>query len=123
MRLVAEALRRGSARADGAASPPRLSRETSSRVRVYAPDGRRLIDSRALGVRNFVLRDPDKQGWQIRSRRAFSIAVIDTVVGAERAPLYRDRDPDVGSAWPDVRSRAPTNATRARCCARPIARR
>ena len=111
VRLVAEALRSVPADQMGSLAA-RLSRETYSRIRVYAPDDSRLIDSRALGVRNFVLRDPDKQGWDQTAAR-FLDAGIDTVVGAKRAPLYRDRDPDVGSAWPGVVFARANNATRA----------
>lgn len=111
VRLVAEALRSVPADQMGSLAA-RLSRETSSRIRVYAPDDSRLIDSRALGVRNFILRDPDKQGWDQTAAR-FLDAGIDTVVGAKRAPLYRDRDPDVGSAWPGVVFARVNNATRA----------
>jgi two-component system sensor histidine kinase ChvG len=111
VRLVAEALRSVPPdRMDSLAA--RLSRETHLRIRVYAADDSRLLDSRALGVRNFILRDPDKQGWDQTAAR-FLDAGIDTVVGAKRAPLYRDRNPDVGSAWPGVAFARANDATRA----------
>ena len=79
----------------------RLSRDMGARVRVYDKAGRPLIDTRRLGLRNVVLQDPDKQDWRQASAR-FLDAVIDTVVGTPRAPLYREHDD--GRAWPDVRA-------------------
>ena len=80
----------------------KLARDMGARVRVYdSAGGKPLIDTRRLGLRNVVLRDPDKQGWQQSSAR-FLDAVIDTVVGTPRAPLYRERGD--GLAWPDVRT-------------------
>lgn len=99
-RLVAEAI---------VAVPPRqrpdlalkLAQDMGARLRIYDKDATLIIDTRALGLRNFVLQDPDKQDWQQAAAR-FLDAVIDTVVGAPRAPLYRERTS--GMAWPDVRT-------------------
>lgn len=79
----------------------RLARDTGARLRLFDPQGRLTSDTRALGLRNVVLQDPDKQDWGQRSAR-FLDAVIDTVVGAARAPLYRERRDGLG--WPDVRA-------------------
>ena len=79
----------------------RLARDTGARLRLYDDTGTLLADSKALGVRNFVLIDPDRQGWGQWIGR-FLDAGIDTVVGAERAPLYRERN--AGSAGPDLRA-------------------
>lgn len=79
----------------------RLARDTRARLRLYDDHGALLSDTRALGLRNLVLQDPDKQGWGQASAR-FLDAMIDTVVGAPRAPLYRDRSD--GLSWPDVRA-------------------
>lgn len=77
----------------------RLAKDTGERLRLFDASGRLIGDSRALGVRNFVLRDPDKQGLgQVIAR--FLDAGIDTVVGAARPPLYRERRG--GAEWPDV---------------------
>ncbi|MBB4085011.1 sensor histidine kinase [Sphingomonas carotinifaciens] len=77
----------------------RLAADTDTRIRLYDPAGGLVADSRVLGLRNVVLRDPDKQGWRAASARLLD-AVIDTVAGATRAPLYREqRD---GRGWPDV---------------------
>lgn len=81
----------------------RLARDTGTRLRVFDASGRTVVDSRTLGVRNFLLLDPDKQAWNQTVAR-FLDAGIDTVVGATRAPLYRERSN--GRAWPDVRATA-----------------
>ncbi|WP_375422411.1 stimulus-sensing domain-containing protein [uncultured Sphingomonas sp.] len=77
----------------------RLAADTGARLRLFDAAGRTMLDSRALGLRNVVLSDPDKQAWDQSSAR-FLDAVIDTVVGAPRPPLYRERTD--GRRWPDV---------------------
>ncbi len=79
----------------------KLARDMGARVRVYDGAAKLDIDTRALGLRNAVLQDPDKQDWQQAVAR-FLDAVIDTVVGTPRAPLYRERTG--GLSWPDVRT-------------------
>lgn len=78
----------------------RLAHDTGARIRIYNNKGEVSVDSRRLGLRNFMLVDPDKEGWDQRVAR-FLDASIDTVVGADRNPLFRER-PN-GLAWPDVR--------------------
>ncbi|MFT3978017.1 MAG: stimulus-sensing domain-containing protein, partial [Sphingomonas bacterium] len=85
-----------------------LARTTGTRIRVYAADGQLTGDSRALGTRNFQLLDPDKDGLGQRIAR-FLDAMIDTVVGTARAPLYRERRD--GRAWPDVRTARTAHAS------------
>ncbi|MES1976141.1 MAG: stimulus-sensing domain-containing protein [Pseudomonadota bacterium] len=98
VRLIAEAM--------GVVAPDRrdalalrLARDTGARIRLYDAAGKEVTDTRSLGLRNFVLQDPDKQDWR-QSTARFLDAVIDTVVGAPRAPLYRERA--AGLEWPDV---------------------
>ena len=79
----------------------KLARDMGARVRIYDAEAHPVIDTRALGLRNFVLQDPDKQDWSQASAR-FLDAVIDTVVGTPRAPLYREHTS--GLNWPDVRT-------------------
>ncbi|PAX08425.1 sensor histidine kinase [Sphingomonas lenta] len=78
----------------------RLAQDTGARIRIYNNKGEATVDSRKLGVRNFVLVDPDKQGWDQKVAR-FLDAGIDTVVSAERQPQFRERHN--GLDWPDVR--------------------
>ena len=77
----------------------RLADDTGARIRVFGADGATAIDSRSIGVRNFVLLDPDKQSWD-QSVARFLDAGIDTIVNAARPPLYRERRD--GRGWPDV---------------------
>lgn len=105
VRLIAAAL---------TAAPPahrdelalQLARDTDTRIRLFAPDGRQVADTRAMGLRNVVLIDPDTQGLGLQAAR-FLDAVIDTVVNAPRPPLYRERNK--GGEWPDVRTARTTN--------------
>ena len=76
----------------------RLASESGARIRVYDRADAVVADSRALGLRTFSLRDPDRQSWRQDVAR-FLDAAIDTIVGASRDPLYRERR---AGAWPDV---------------------
>ncbi len=97
-RLIGEAL----AAVDPALRDPlvlRLASDTGSRIRLFDAGGGTVVDSRVLGLRNFVLMDPDKEDWDQTIAR-FLDAAIDVVVMAPRPPLYRERN--VGQQWPDV---------------------
>lgn len=83
-----------------------LARDTGTRIRLFKPDGTLAGDTRAMGLRNVQLIDPTTQEWQQQVAR-FLDAMIDTVVNAPRAPLYRERR--AGSEWPDVRTARATN--------------
>jgi len=96
-RLIAESLSAVGA-ADRDALVVRLASDTGTRLRLFDPAGVAAADSRALGFRNFQLLDPDRQPWDQAAARLLD-AGIDTVVGAARAPLYRERR---GRDWPDV---------------------
>lgn len=85
----------------------RLARDTGTRIRIFAADGKLTGDTRAMGLRNVLLLDPTTEGWQQQVARLLD-AMIDTVVGAPRAPLYRERQ--AGSEWPDVRTARATQA-------------
>jgi two-component system, OmpR family, sensor histidine kinase ChvG len=109
VRLVAQAV--------ASATPERrnllvlsLARDTGTRIRLYDEDGAMLADSRELGLRNFVLRDPDKDPWGQTAARVLD-KLIDTVAGADLAPLYRERAATDGMAWPDVRTARTTHGT------------
>ena len=99
-RLMSEAIATSTERErDGLIA--RLARQTHTRLRLYAPGGRLLADSRVLGTVNFTLIDPAREPWGQDVGR-FIDAAIDTIVGAERPPLYRDEAP--GTAARDVRA-------------------
>ncbi|MES3152989.1 sensor histidine kinase [Sphingomonas faeni] len=97
-RLIGEAI----AAVDPAIRDPlvlRFARDTGSRIRLFDATGRTIVDSRALGLRNFVLMDPDKEDWDQTIAR-FLDAAIDVIVMAPRPPLYRERSG--AQQWPDV---------------------
>ncbi|PZQ59002.1 MAG: sensor histidine kinase [Sphingomonas taxi] len=79
----------------------RLARDTGTRLRVYDRRGMALADTRALGVANFRLDDPDDDPLARRSARWLD-AAIDRIVRAPLAPAYRERRD--GRRWPDVRA-------------------
>jgi two-component system sensor histidine kinase ChvG len=85
-----------------------LARDTGTRIRLYDEEGKLFSDSRAMGLRNVAFRDPDKDPVGQTIAR-FLDAVIDAVAGAERAPLYRERDAEHGLDWPDVRTARTTH--------------
>ena len=85
-----------------------LARDTGTRIRLFDEAGVLMADSRDMGLHNVVLRDPNKDPYGQTIAR-FLDAVIDAVARAERAPLYRERDPKHGFDWPDVRTAATTH--------------
>jgi two-component system, OmpR family, sensor histidine kinase ChvG len=60
---------------------------TESRLRFYAPDGRRISDSFETGPATYTLRDPDLQPWKRDAARAMDRG-IDWVVGAPAIPGF-----------------------------------
>ncbi|MDB5678892.1 stimulus-sensing domain-containing protein [Sphingomonas bacterium] len=99
-RLIAAAMNAASPEHRGTLAL-QLARDTGTRIRLFKPDGTLAGDTRAMGLRNVQLIDPTTQGWQLQAAR-FLDAMIDTVVNAPRAPLYRERR--AGGEWPDVRT-------------------
>lgn len=99
-RLIAQAVAM-TPPADRTALIQRVASEADIRIRLYDRTGRMTLDTRALGLNNFVLRDPDKDPWN-QSAARFLDAVIDTVAGADRAQQFRERAPAKGLDWPDL---------------------
>lgn len=79
----------------------RVATEARLRIRLYDRNGHVTLDTRAMGLNNVVLRDPDKDPWG-QSAARFLDAAIDTVAGADRAPQFRERTADKGLDWPDL---------------------
>lgn len=74
---------------------------TESRLRFYAPDGRRIYDSFEHGPPTYTLRDPDLQPWKRDAARAMDRG-IDWIVGAPSYPEFEEPAVDRASAWPEV---------------------
>ena len=85
-----------------------LARDTGTRIRLYDEQGKLLADSRQMGLRNNLLRDPTKDPTGQTIAR-FLDAVIETVAMANRDPLYREHNGDKGLEWPNVRTALETH--------------
>lgn len=78
-----------------------LARDTGNRLRLFDGASER-VDTRALGMNNFTLQDPNRERIGQTIGRWLD-TLIDTVVGAARPPLYREHyraaaPPDVARA-------------------------
>lgn len=100
VRLIAQAVAMTPS-SDHTALILRVASEAKLRIRLYDRAGRVTLDTRALGLDNTVLRDPDKDPWN-QSAARFLDAVIDKVAGADRAPQFRERPATKGLDWPDL---------------------
>lgn len=78
-----------------------FTRATESRLRFYAPDGRKLADSFATGPATYTLRDPDLQPWKRDAARAMDRG-IDWIVGAPAYPEFEEPLVDWGGTWPEI---------------------
>lgn len=80
---------------------------TGSRLRVYEPGGRLLIDSWRVEGPTYRLRDPNLEPWQRKVAR-FLDRVIDRVVSADRPKIFAEPKIDRLQAWPEARTAAKT---------------
>jgi two-component system sensor histidine kinase ChvG len=98
-RLIADAL---------SIAPPRLWRplltklgqETGSRLRIYGPDGRKLLDSWSDAPPTYRLREPADE-WT-KEVAQFLDNAFDAIVGAPQPPPIEEPLPDRGQGWPEV---------------------
>jgi two-component system sensor histidine kinase ChvG len=83
-----------------------FSATTRDRFRLYAPDGRLVVDSWSLTGPTYELRDPDTQKWTKDVARALDRG-FNFVVGARSIDDYVEPAVDRLQAWPEaVRARA-----------------
>jgi two-component system sensor histidine kinase ChvG len=92
-----------------------VSRSSESRMRVYGPDGRLVLDSwRATGP-TYELRDPNTQKWTKDVARALDRG-FNALVGADPLDDFIEPGVDRLQAWPEAlrarRSREPETAVR-----------
>ena len=97
----------------------KLAQDMGARLRIYDKDAKIIIDTRAMGLRNFVLQDPDKQDWQ-RLQRAFWTR-SSTPWSGHRAHHSIASEP-VEWRGPTCAPRVPSRRSPRRYGARPIAR-
>ncbi len=96
------------AEAVGAAQPGqtrslmrRLGQESDTRLRTYAPDGTKLIDSWNGAPHTYRLRDPVKEPWTKDIARLLDRG-LNAAVGGSTPPRYRPPARDVAAAWPEA---------------------
>jgi two-component system, OmpR family, sensor histidine kinase ChvG len=78
----------------------KLGQESSSRLRIYGSDGRKLLDSWTGVQPTYRLRDPADE-WT-KEVAQFLDNAFDTIVGAKRRPPIVEPVPDHAQAWPEV---------------------
>jgi two-component system, OmpR family, sensor histidine kinase ChvG len=78
-----------------------ISRSSENRLRLYAPDGRLLIDSWKVTGPTYELRDPSTQKWTKDVARALDRG-FNFLVGARPLDDYVEPNPDRMQAWPEA---------------------
>jgi two-component system sensor histidine kinase ChvG len=78
-----------------------VTRETRSRMRVYAPDGQLLVDSWRFTGRTYELRDPNTQKWTKEIARALDRG-FNALVGARPLGDFTEPAADRLQAWPEA---------------------
>jgi two-component system sensor histidine kinase ChvG len=78
-----------------------ISRMNGDRLRLYAPDGRLLIDSWKLTGPTYELRDPSTQKWTKDVARALDRG-FNALVGARALDEYAEPAVDRLQAWPEA---------------------
>ena len=81
----------------------RMGQRTGTRLRLYGPDGRLMVDSWRIGGPNYTLRDPAEEAWQRHAAR-FLDRAIDFIVDARERPEYAEPPLDRAQAWPEIRT-------------------
>lgn len=96
-----------------AATPPahrrdligRIGQDQHLRLRLYRSDASLQYDSFAITGPGFVFNDPDDDPWYLKFARGLDRS-MDWVLGTDPVPAYADPQPDVASAWPELRRAA-----------------
>lgn len=78
-----------------------LALESDSRIRVYGPDGTRVLDSWDLTGPTYRLRDPTEQRWQKDAARAVDRA-FNALVGAKPLADFAEPANDTLAAWSEA---------------------
>lgn len=79
----------------------RLGRDSGTRLRLYAPDGRRVADSWNGAPPTYTLRDPNNEPWY-RDLAVWLDNGFDRLVGAPAPPDYAPRASDTLTDWPEA---------------------
>lgn len=78
-----------------------FARQTRDRIRLYAPDGRRLADSFTMDAPRYALRDPVSEPWERHVARALD-KIVDRIVFAELPPDFAEPAADRADRWPEL---------------------
>jgi len=79
----------------------RIGESSNSRFRLYAPNGRLMLDSWTTTGPTYRLRDPAQQPWTKAFARSLDRG-FDLVTGQESRPDYEDPATDSLPAWPEA---------------------
>ncbi|MHB9879770.1 ATP-binding protein [Pacificimonas sp. ICDLI1SI03] len=102
--LIASSLGEGVAEDDDAATlrqAAAVGRTTGARVRIYGPDGTKLMDNWDIIGPTYTLIDPATEPWRKNAAR-FLDRMIDALVGARRVPRLDVALPDRASTFPEI---------------------
>ena len=81
----------------------RLGQDSGTRLRLYAPDGRRVADSWNGAPPTYTLRDPETEAWYRDVARWLDNG-FDRLVGAPAPPDYVPRESDTLADWPEAQT-------------------
>ncbi len=101
-----------------AATPPReraqmlarIGADQRLRLRLYAPDGKLLLDSFRIAGPSFVLNDPLDDPWYLNAARLLDRS-MNWVLGSPPIPDYREPAVDAANNWPELANASRTHAT------------
>ncbi len=82
------------------------ARQHQSRVRIYAKDGTKLIDSFALSKPTYDLRSGADEPWRKVAARGID-RVFDFLVMAPDLDAFREPKSDTATAWPEIKRAKP----------------
>lgn len=86
-----------------------FGKQYGSRIRLYSKDGRKFLDSFALGKPTYVFRDPDKEPWEKVAARGID-KMVDFLVRAAELPAFAEPEVDKVSAWDELKQAKPGKA-------------
>ena len=85
-----------------------LGRAEGARLRVYAPDGTRVVDSWEAGPVTYRLQDPSSEPWTQKAARAID-GGFNFLVGAPDIEDFAEPALDRAGAWPEITRVRTTN--------------
>jgi two-component system sensor histidine kinase ChvG len=81
----------------------RLGQDSGTRLRLYAPDGRKVADSWDGAPPTYTLRDPNIEPWY-RDLAVWLDNAFDRLVGSPAPPDYVPRASDLLADWPEAQA-------------------